>query len=35
MTVPTLPISYMLAMMPEMELGISYRFSMVVMTELR
>ena len=31
----TLPISYMEAIIPEMELGISYLFSMVVMTELR
>ena len=34
MTVPMLPISYMEAMMPEMEEGISYRFSIVVITEL-
>ena len=35
MTVMTFPISYMEAIMPEIELGISYRFSMVVMTEFK
>ena len=35
MTVPTFPISYMEATMPEIEEGISYRFSIVVITELR
>ena len=35
MTVMTFPISYMDAMIPEIELGISYLFSMVVITEFK